>query len=106
MALSYEGMPMGYFPGIVPEQPKTALPLSDIFPELATLEIDAIRDITAIDRYLYMVLEAEGQLYLYGARDPSQIPEPASLTLTLLGVSIAFVSFRQRKAASISNQTP
>ncbi|MEX2170372.1 MAG: PEP-CTERM sorting domain-containing protein [Pirellulales bacterium] len=106
VALSDELTSMGYYPGIVPEQPNIALPLESIFPELASLDIDAVRDITAVERYLYMVLEAEGQLYLFGARDPSQIPEPASLTLTLLGASIAFASFRQRKAASISNQTP
>jgi hypothetical protein len=31
-----------------------------------------------------MALESDGQLYLFGARDPSVIPEPASAVLVFL----------------------
>jgi hypothetical protein len=87
----YSADSWGFYPGILPGYSDRALPLSDIFPELSTLSIDAVRDITTIDGYLYMALESDGQLYLFGARDPSVIPEPAGMVLMLLGTITCLV---------------
>jgi hypothetical protein len=38
----------------------------------------------AVDAYIYMTLYGEDGLYLFGARDPSVIPEPATVVLALL----------------------
>jgi hypothetical protein len=83
----------GFYPGIIPGYSNRSLPLLDIFPELFTLPLDAVHDITAIDGYLYMALESDGQLYLFGARDPSVISEPATAVLVFL----AFVGISARR---------
>jgi hypothetical protein len=89
----------GFYPGITPGYSDRALPLLDIFPELSSLPIDAVRDITAINGYLYMAIESDGQLYLFGARDPSVIvPEPATAVLALLAAAV----FLRRARPTIS----
>jgi hypothetical protein len=79
----------GFFPGIVPDHPNRALPLLDIFPELASIDIDMINDLASVDGYLYMTLSGADGTYLFGARDPSvAVPEPAAVVLALLTAAV------------------
>jgi hypothetical protein len=79
----------GFFPGIVPGFPDRALPLFDIFPQLATIDIDSISDLASIDGRVYMTVRGSDGTFLFGAPDPSVVPEPSSLffiTAMLAGV--------------------
>jgi hypothetical protein len=85
----------GFYPGIVPGFANRAMPLLDIFPELASIDIDVIHDLASVDGYLYMTLSGSDGTFLFGARDPSvMIPEPATALLMFLGAS---VTLRRRR---------
>jgi hypothetical protein len=88
----------GFFPGIVPDHPNRALPLLDIFPELASIDIDVINDLASVDGYLYMTLSGSDGTFLFGARDPSVIPEPATAVFALLAAAV----FLRRARPTIS----
>ena len=90
----------GYYPGIVPGYPERSVPLLDLFPELATIDIDVILDVASKDGYLYMTLSGSDGLYLFGARDPSVIPEPSTFALAFLGI---FAVLATRRSGSASN---
>jgi hypothetical protein len=87
---------LGFFPGIVPDDPTQAVPLLDVFPELASVNFDRVTDLAAVDGRIYMTLVGEDGLYLFGARDPSVIPEPATVVLALLAV-LAGCGFTARR---------
>ena len=73
-----------YYPGIVPDDPAAVVPLEEVFPELTTIGLKAGGDLYAVDGRIYMTLRAEDGLYLFGARDPSVIPEPRAVMLALV----------------------
>jgi hypothetical protein len=84
----------GFFPGINPDFPSRAVPLLDIFPQLAAIDIDAITSAASVDGYLYLAINGSDGLYLFGAPDPSLVPEPAALMLVMmLAVPLAFKRF-------------
>jgi hypothetical protein len=83
-----------FFPGIVPDDRTQAVPLFDIFPELASVNFDRITDLAAVDGRVYMTLVGEDGLYLFGARDPSVIPEPSALVIAVLATG-AFACWRR-----------
>jgi hypothetical protein len=71
-----------FYPNIVPGFPDRAMPLLNIFPELATIDIDVIHDLASVDGYLYMTLSGADGTFLFGARDPSAVvPEPTAILL-------------------------
>lgn len=80
---------LGYYPGLVPIHPDVAIPLEQIFPELAIIDFDFVGDLTSVNGYIYMTVSGDDGLMLFGARDPSVIPEPMSLTLALVGIAVA-----------------
>lgn len=84
-----------FYPGIVPGFPNRAVPLLDVFPQLASINIDVIHDLASVDGYLYMTLSGDDGTFLFGALDPSVIPEPAGMVLMLLGTMTSLVR-RQR----------
>lgn len=79
----------GFFPGIVPGFPNRAVALLDIFPELAAIDIDRVHDLASVDGYLYMTLSGADGTFLFGARDPSVIPEPATAVLMFFVATVA-----------------
>lgn len=79
----------GFYPGIVPGFPDRAVPLLDIFPELAAIDIDFVHDLASVDGYLYMTLSGADGTFLFGARDPSVIPEPATAVMMVLVATVA-----------------
>ncbi len=83
---------LGFFPGIIPDHPDRGLPLLDIFPQLATIDIDFITSLASVDGYLYMTLRGSDGTFLFGARDPSVIPEPTTALLLLIAIPYLGVS--------------
>jgi hypothetical protein len=79
----------GFYPGIIPGFPDRAVPLLDIFPELAAIDIDIVNDLASVDGYIYMTLHGDDGLYLFGARDPSVIPEPTGVVMMMLAATFA-----------------
>jgi hypothetical protein len=79
-----EAGPFAYYPGIVADQPGVVLPIQDIFPDLTSINFDGVSDLYAVDGYIYMTLHGDNGLYLFGARDPSVIPEPSTLLIAAL----------------------
>ncbi len=71
----------GYFPGLVDGKPDEALPLDEIFPGLSGIDIQRISAPYAIDGRVYMAFSSDAGLTLFGALDPSLIPEPSTATL-------------------------
>ncbi len=84
-----EGQFFGYYPGIVPNDAEAVVDLFDIFPELGTIDIQRISDTYAVNNRIYMVLHGNDGLYLFCARDPSVVPEPATAAMMLLGTIVA-----------------
>lgn len=78
-----------FYPGIVPGFPNRAMPLLDIFPELAAIDIDVVHDLASVDGYLYMTLSGADGTFLFGARDPSVVPEPATAVLMFSIMTLA-----------------
>ncbi len=87
----------GFYPGLVPGKPNAALLIEDIFPELATVDFNRISKPYAIDGHVFMVLSGNDGLVLFGAADPSLVPEPATAALALFGSVLLFISRRQRQ---------
>lgn len=83
-----------YYPGIVPDHPDRALPLLDIFPELASIDIGAVTSLSAVDGYIYMTLNGDDGRFLFGARDPSVVPEPTTRALAFIGATAILWLFR------------
>jgi hypothetical protein len=83
-----------FYPGIVPGFDNRAVPLLDIFPELAAVDIDRVNSLASVDGYLYMTLSGADGTFLFGARDPSVVPEPATVVFALFG---AAAWFRRRR---------
>jgi hypothetical protein len=81
--------PMAYYPGIVPSDPNAPRPLEELFPELLSVDFDTVTDLYAVDGHIFMTLSGPDGLYLFGARDPSVIPEPTTWTLLLLSLLAA-----------------
>lgn len=80
-----------FYPGIVPGHVSRSRPLLDIFPELAAIDIDIITDLASVNGHLYMTLSGSDGLYLFGARDPSVVPEPTALLLATLAGACLFL---------------
>lgn len=72
-----------FYPGINPDFPNRAVPLLDIFPQLAAIDIDSISSAASVDGYLYLTINSSDGLYLFGAPDPSLVPEPTAFVLLL-----------------------
>jgi hypothetical protein len=88
-----------YFTGQVPDDPLAVLPIEDVFPELAGVDVDMITDLHATpDGHIFMTLTGDDGLYLFGARDPSVIPEPQALALAILTLAFAVVLMHARMA--------
>lgn len=78
-----------FYPGINPDFPNRAVPLLDIFPELASIDIRLIHDLASVDDYLYMTLSGADGTFLFGARDPSVvIPEPGTVILIAMATVV------------------
>jgi hypothetical protein len=99
-----------YYPGLVPDDPLAILPIEDVFPELASIDVDMITVLDATpDGHIFMTLSGPDGLYLFGARDPSLIPEPQALALAVLTLAFAVVLMHARTArgksyaSSVSN---
>lgn len=75
----------GFFPGINRDFPNRVMPLLQIFPQLAAIDIDYITSAASVDGYLYLTIRGSNGLYLFGARDPS-VPEPTTALLLLIGL--------------------
>jgi hypothetical protein len=73
----------GFFPGIVPAFENRVVPLFDLFPALSTIDIDGISTIASVDGNFYMAISGSDGLYLFGAPDPSFVPEPMTLALMM-----------------------
>jgi hypothetical protein len=86
----------GFYPGIVPGFDNRGLPLLDIFPQLAAIDIDRVHDLASVDGYLYMTLSGADGTYLFGERDPSVIPEPAAVVMVLC-VAVVVLPRRGRR---------
>ncbi len=84
-----------YYPGIVEGSPQAARDLFEVFPELATIDINRITDIYTTDNRVYMTVYGDDGLFLFGAPDPSVVPEPTTLVL-LLVASACFISRRRK----------
>lgn len=92
-----------YYPGLVPDDPLAVLPIEDVFPELASVDVDMITDLDATpDGHIFMTLSGLDGLYLFGARDPSVIPEPTALTLAVLAIILALFAGQARAPKSTS----
>ncbi len=78
-----------FYPGINPDHPDRAVPLLDVFPQLTTIDIDYISDLASVSGYLYMTLSGSDGTFLFGARDPSVVPEPATAAMMLLATIFA-----------------
>ena len=91
----------GYYPGIVPGQLDWPRRLLEIFPELASIDIDIITDLASVDGYIYMTINGSDGLYLFGARDPSVIPEPTPLALAFLCLFAVLATRRRSSAANL-----
>jgi hypothetical protein len=87
----------GYFPGAVFGFPDRARPLLEFFPELAAIDVELIKDIAAVDGYIFMTISGDDGYFLFGARDPSAIPEPMSMALAFIGLG-PFVLKRKSRA--------
>lgn len=88
---------LAFYPGLIPGFPDRSRPLLDIFPDLATIDIDIITDLASVNGYLYMTISGEDGLFLFGARDPSVIPEPATFALAFVG-AVATLFIRRNKS--------
>jgi hypothetical protein len=53
----------GFFPGLVPDEPLVALPIEEIFPELASVKFDSVTDLVAIDGHIFMTLSGPDGLF-------------------------------------------
>jgi hypothetical protein len=73
----------GFFPGIVPGFDNRVVSLFDLFPILSTIDIDGISTIASVDGNFYMAITGSDGLYLFGAVDPSLVPEPATFALMM-----------------------
>jgi hypothetical protein len=85
--------PFAYYPGIVPGEPLRGLQIEEVFPELSMINFDGVSDLYAVDGHIYMTLHGEDGLYLFGARDPSVIPEPSTLVIAVFATG-AFACYR------------
>jgi hypothetical protein len=88
--------PVVFYPGIDPANPSRGLPIHEVFPDLANIAIDRVLNLYAVDRRIYMTLRTQNdQFLLFGARDPSVVPEPTCVLQALVALAI-FVPRRAR----------
>jgi hypothetical protein len=96
----------GFQPGLVRGQPDVALPIEQIFPELSSVDIDSITDVTSVEDHIFMTLSGDDGLYLFGAPAPVSIPEPQALALAILTLAFGIVLLHARPARSKSGASP
>ncbi len=84
-----------YYPGVAADHPDRAMLIEDVFPELRTIDFEESSTPYAVDGHVYMVLSGDDGSFLFGAPDPSLIPEPTGIVLGLLG-SLAYLGLARR----------
>ncbi|TWT48313.1 hypothetical protein [Botrimarina hoheduenensis] len=80
-----------FYPGIIPGTTDRMRPLLEVFPQLSALDNLVVSGATSMGGNVYLTIRAADGLYLFGAPDPSLIPEPTTAALCcglLVGASL------------------